>query len=326
MSEVGLDFGRRRIVKGRGLHVRLPVAERLRAARGVPQAFVKVSKKFANGVNGVNKLMNYISQGGNLPLETESGTLIKDREARRELVRDWAVDFDKRKDSRDSAHIIFSMPPGSDPEALRRSIRTVGAKAFPGHEWVFAIHQNKNHPHAHMVLKMRGRDQDLKLDFKKADLHELRGIFAEAAREQGVPLAASPRAARGVGRKGMSQAIRQMRDKKILPKVWKEAMRDCMERDIASKRPWEKAMEDRNQKERTAYWEDAQELRAQAAAQADENQRKALLQAATDLEKFSRTMPKPKTRRQVWLEELEEDKKKKQSQISKGQKESGWER
>ena len=318
-------FRRERIIHGYGLYIRLPLAERIRAARRFKQAVVKV-RSFAHGAKAVSKLMDYINRDGQLPLETESGTLIKDREARRELVRDWAVDFDKRKDSRDSAHIIFSMPPGSDPEALRRSIRTVGAKAFPGHEWVFAIHQNKNHPHAHMVLKMRGRDQDLKLDFKKADLHELRGIFAEAAREQGVPLAASPRAARGVGRKGMSQAIRQMRDKKILPKVWKEAMRDCMERDIASKRPWEKAMEDRNQKERTAYWEDAQELRAQAAAQADENQRKALLQAATDLEKFSRTMPKPKTRRQVWLEELEEDKKKKQSQISKCQKESGWER
>ena len=318
-------FGRTRIVHGHGLNVRLPVAERVRAARGMKQAVVKV-RSFAHGTKAVGKVMDYISQKDKLPLETESGIFINGREERRQLVRDWAVDFDKRADSRDSAHVIFSTPPGTDPEALRRAVRAVGARAFPGHEWVFAVHQNTKQPHAHMVLKMRGRDQDLKLDFRKEDLHELRSAFAEAAREQGIPLAASPRAARGVGRKGVSQAICQMRDKKILPNVWKEAMRDCMERDLAAERPWEQAMQERNKKEREFYREDAAGLRAKAAAQANENQRKALLQAAMDLERFSKAMPEPKTRRQMWLEELEEDKKKKESKLSKSQKESGWER
>ena len=175
-------------------------------------------------------------------------------------------------------------------------------------------------------MKLRGRVKTKKRDLKKEDLYRLREVFAEAAREEGVELAVSPRAARGVGRKGTSMAIRQMREKKILPKVWKEAMRECMERDIASERPWEKAMEERNKKERATYRENAEELRTQAAAQADLNQRQALLRAAADLERFSKTMPKPKTQQQMWSEELEESKKKKRSEPSKSQKESGWER
>lgn len=119
------------------------------------QAVVKVTS-FGHGMKGVGNSIDYISREGKLPLETESGGFINGREEIRELVRDWSVAFDQRSDSRDSAHVIFSMPKGSDPEALRRSIRTVGAKAFPGNEWVFAIHQDKDHPHAHMVLKMRG--------------------------------------------------------------------------------------------------------------------------------------------------------------------------
>src|SRR5206468_4334289 len=100
-------FGRERIVKGHGLNVQLPVEERVRAARGMKQALVKV-RSFAHVTKAVGKLMDYISQKDKLPLETESGTFINGREERRQLVKDWAVDFDKREDSRDSAHIIFS--------------------------------------------------------------------------------------------------------------------------------------------------------------------------------------------------------------------------
>ena len=323
----GLDFRRTRLIKGHGLVVPLPLAERLRAARRIPQAVVKITS-FAHGAKKVRELMRYISRDGELALESESGETLTNLDQQREVVAEWADNFDPRPRSRDAAHIVFSMPRGSDPEALRKAVRTVMTRHFSGHQAVWGIHVDRQHPHAHVILVMRGRGQaqDKKLEFKKQDLYRLREVFAEAAREQGVPLAASPRAARGVGRKGMSQAIRQMREKKIFPKVWQEAVRECMERDIASERPWEKAMEERNVKERAFYMEDAEGLRAQAKAQANENQRKALLQAAMDLERFSKSMPEPKTRRQMWLEELEPSKNKKQSQPSKSQKESGWER
>ena len=48
---------------------------------------------------------------------------------------------------------------------------------------------DRPHPHAHIIMKMRGREKEQKLRFKKQDLFELRQAFAEAAREQRVPLA-----------------------------------------------------------------------------------------------------------------------------------------
>jgi type IV secretion system T-DNA border endonuclease VirD2 len=120
--------------------------------------------------------------------------------------RPWSRDFDQRKDSRDTAHFVFSMPPGSDPKALRKAVRSVGQNTFPDNEWVIGIHQDKQHPHAHMVVKMRGRKKDKKVRLNKPELYRLREVFAEAAREQGVELTASPRAARGVGKKSILSA------------------------------------------------------------------------------------------------------------------------
>ena len=81
-----LDFGRAQRVKGQGFYIKLPLAERLRAARRIPQAVVKVMKKFPHGVRGVKKVINYISHKGELELETESGDRIKGREKPTELM------------------------------------------------------------------------------------------------------------------------------------------------------------------------------------------------------------------------------------------------
>src|ERR1700687_872688 len=220
-KEKGLDFGRTRIVKGRGLGVRLPLAERLRAARRVPQAVVKVVS-FPRGRKRLTELMAYISRDGTLPLETELGDLVTDLEDQKELSGLWARTFDGRRQSRQAANIVFSMPRGSNPEALRNAVRTVLARQFPGHRTVFGVHEDRQHPHAHAVVHMRGPKK--KLEFRKADLRELREVFAEAAREQGVMLAASSRAARGIGRKGVRQPLHQLKAKGVIPKVYQQAI------------------------------------------------------------------------------------------------------
>src|ERR1700691_2051333 len=123
-----LEFGRGRTVKGRGLS--LP--ERLRAARRVPQAVVKVIS-YGKGRYGAEGLLQYISRNGRLELETDQGERLRDFSERKALVQSWAGSFDRRKNSRDTVHIVFSMPHGSDPEALRRSVRKVLKREFDGH-------------------------------------------------------------------------------------------------------------------------------------------------------------------------------------------------
>lgn len=302
-QDQALDFGRSRRVRGRGPDVRLPLAERLRAARRVPQAVVKVVS-FARGEKRFRELMAYISQVGSLPLETETGDLVKSLEEQKELAALWAASFDKRKNSRDAAHIVFSMPPGSSPEALRKAVRTVLTGHFAGHRSVFAIHEDRKHPHAHAVIQMRGREK--KLELKKADLHRLREVFAEAARKQGVMLAASPRAARGVGRKAVRRPVYQLRAKGIVPRVHEEAAREFLEetkRGNLQEKPWEKAIRLRHDLEKRTYLEEAQKLRM-ASAKGDAKSRDAFLKAAGELELFARTMPTPRTRRMSWLEKF----------------------
>jgi len=310
MDKPLLDFGRARIVKGRGFSIQLPLAERLRAARGFRQAVVKVTG-FGRGTRGVGKAMDYISRDGALPLEKDSGELIKGRDEQKALIKEWSMDFDGHERSRDTAQIVFSMPPGSKVEALRKAVRATGERAFPDHEWVFAMHEDRKHPHAHMMVKMRGKEKGKKLQLRKADLRELRGLFAEASREQGVMLAASPRAARGIGPTAERQAIYRLRQKGIIPNVERATVKEILseaERGPLQEKPWEKAMRERNERERGLYREEAEKLRARAAGkegQGDPERKETLLHAAHDLELFATAMPRPKSRRQAMLEKAQ---------------------
>jgi len=302
--EQPLDFSLKPLVKGHGLAVSLPLAERLRAARGVPQAVVKVAG-YGHGAKGAKRLLRYISRKGELPLETELGEVLTNTDQQKKLIEDWAQDFDTRGDSRDTVHLVFSMPPGSSPEALRRTIRTVLQRRFQGHEAVFAIHEDKQHPHAHVVVKMFNVETEKKLRLNRPDLHRLREIFAEAAREEGVEMAVSSRAARGVGRKGRRRVPHQLHRKGIVPRAEQETAREVLaslEKGDLREKPWEVAMRRRNGLERQAYHMEAEKLRAEALQ--NEKDREALLKAASDLERFSRTMPTPKTLRQTMLDQL----------------------
>ncbi len=249
-------------VKGHGFYVPLPLADRLRAARRVPQAIVKVAS-FAQGYRAVRDLMDYISREGQLSLETQSGERLSEPMDQRSLIRDWAKTFDQRANSRDVVHLIFSMPKGSDPEALRGTVRKVLTHHFAGHEAVFAIHQDRAHPHAHVALQMRGIEK--KLAFRKADLHTLREVFAAAAREQGVELSATPRAARGVWRKAKRRTAHHLREKGIVPRHVQQTAQQAMNElksGTAPVEPWEKAMARRYQIEKQAYLTEAERLRA----------------------------------------------------------------
>jgi len=319
-----LDLGRARIVKGRGLSLPLSLAERILAARGVRQAVVKVTG-FGRGMKGVTNAMDYISRKGELPLEKDTGELIQGREEQKELVKEWSIDFDGPKNSRDSAQIVFSMPPGSSVEALRAAVRNTGVRAFPDNEWVFGIHQDTKHPHAHMVVKMRGKERGNKLQLKKADLRDLRATFAEAAREQGVMLAASPRAARGIGRKGERQAIRALKKKGIRPEVEKQTIEEALQelrKGDWKEKPWEKAMAERNKLERQAYRQEGAALRQKAEKETNEAERERMLKDAGLLEQFAQRMRHPKTKRQalkmrMW-QYVEKDRREKARALDRG--------
>ena len=109
-------YGQRpRIVHGRAVELRLPAEERVRASRRLPQAVVKVTS-YCKGLCQTRKHVSYISRKGELPLEKDGGEKIEGLENQQEILTDWSKDFEDRKNGRDTANIVFTMPPGSSPE------------------------------------------------------------------------------------------------------------------------------------------------------------------------------------------------------------------
>ncbi|MHB8623381.1 MAG: relaxase/mobilization nuclease domain-containing protein [Sulfuricaulis sp.] len=276
----------------------LSLAERLRAVRGVPQAVAKITR-FQRTASQCSRHWTYISRKGILELETEEGELLKNLNEQKELLKAWELTFDHGKKSRDQMNYTVSAPKGSSPEAVRNAAREFGKEAFAGHKYVFALHTDKDHPHVHFAVHMKGPIK--KLNPRLKDLRQWRELWAEKARSQGIEMACSPRAARGVGRKGQRQAIQQMQSRGVTPEVTKHAVRDA----LATKDDtgWERYAKARNQAERQAYRDAANSLRTTAQGRAATEANK-LNAAATELEQFAQRMPVAKTRRQQLREAI----------------------
>ena len=91
-----------------------PIA-RVRAAKGVPEAVVKVASYGGGSSSAVGQL-DYISRDGELELEMSDGTVLEDKDDIRDLVDHWSDDFHHRKGgARNTIHLVVSAPAGSDP-------------------------------------------------------------------------------------------------------------------------------------------------------------------------------------------------------------------
>jgi type IV secretion system T-DNA border endonuclease VirD2 len=289
-------------MRGRGTPPRtakassISISERIRIARGVPQAVVKVTS-YSKGRESSRRHWSYISRRGTLPLETESGELLTDREQQRSALD--GLSFDKRKNARDQVNIVASAPKGASPDAVRRAARAFAQEGFAGQHYVFVLHEDKGHPHVHFAVALRGKTK--KLDPRKQDLYRWREQWAAKAREQGIDLACSPRAARGVGRKGQKLPIYHMQQRGVTPRVTHLAVKDAA--TAGADTPWETYARARNAAERQAYRQSANELRA-TAKKASVAEKQKLEKAAGELEQFAARMPVAKTRRQQLSEAL----------------------
>jgi len=235
----------------------------------------------------------------------EDGERLRGLGEQKELLKAWELDFDHHTRSRNQMNYTVSAPKGSSPEAVRNAAREFGKEAFAGHKYVFALHTDKDHPHVHFAVHMKGPVK--KLNPRLKDLRQWRELWAEKARAQGIEMACSPRAARGVGRKGQRHAIQQMQQRGVTPDITKQAVKDA----LATKDDtgWEHYAKVRNQAERQAYREAANGLRTAAKGRIASESNK-LNAAATELEQFVQRMPVAKTRRQLLHEVIDQQQQK----------------
>jgi hypothetical protein len=183
--------------------VRIPTSDAVRrevrlAVKRAPQVMVKVTGG-GRGMAVIRAHMNYIDREGD-GLIDQDGERHQGREARREIARQWAREgtpIPERSDRREAFNIMWSMPAGTDSRKLLAAVQALAARQFAGHKYVMALHTHQANPHVHLLVRAES-DIGLRLNPRKADLHEWRMEFAAELRQRGIAAAASRQAARGV--------------------------------------------------------------------------------------------------------------------------------
>ena len=280
--------------------------QRARVARRLPQAVVKVTS-YNKGLKTAVARMRYAARENKDRLETERGEIIDGKAEIAALAEDWSADFSERRNGRDTMALVVSLPAGTDKRAGEQATRAFLAETFGGnHRYVFAAHDDTGHYHVHAVVKMRGENgKQLRTD--RAVLRRWRERMAEKARERGIEMDASPRYARGKGRKAAKAPVDQIRRRGAVPYVDRAAAAEAVETIKAGRAP-ETAFERRqaatNGRERVAYARQAAAVAAQAAKIGDEGRRVRAMETAATLAAYARSMPVPRSRRQVLVDRL----------------------
>jgi hypothetical protein len=183
--------------------VRIPTSDAVRrevrlAVKRAPQVMVKATGG-GRGMAVIRAHMNYIDREGD-GLIDQDGERHQGREARREIARQWAREgtpIPELSDRREAFNIMWSMPAGTDSRKLLAAVQALAARRFASHKYVMALHTHQANPHVHLLVRAES-DLGVRLNPRKADLHEWRMEFAAELRERGIAAAASRQASRGV--------------------------------------------------------------------------------------------------------------------------------
>ena len=294
----GPDPGELGSAKRGGRAWRGGLADRLRVARKLPQAVVKISSH-NSGKPQVRARLHYVSREGALAIETDEGITLDGLEEVDRLVDDWAADFGSRVNSRDTMSLVISLPAGTDADKAIDAAREFFTETFAeNHEYAFAGHDDTDNFHIHLVVKARGRDGK-PMRATRRDPQLWRQAFAEKAREQGIEVDASPRWARGTGRRTPPTAIFEIRRRGEMPRVDEQAAKDAIRRARNPKdRPTksEQVIRAINQRERFEFANQAAAVAEEAKSIADDGRRLAALKIAAELASFAEGMPVPQSR------------------------------
>lgn len=191
---------------------------RIRAALGSKEVTFKVIS-YGRDLDSVRRQLRYIARDGAEPLERAHGEIIKgDREAIDAVAEEWALAFrDHGGSARNSIHMLVSAPAGSDREAVENAAREFAAETFGANwDYVMARHDDTQNPHVHIVAETRGMDGE-RFTVEPADIQPLRERFADACREEGLDLTATPRAVRAVVGRGEPIGLVKLRDEGAIP-------------------------------------------------------------------------------------------------------------
>ena len=204
-------------------HVRSTVAP------GATQVMVKITGG-GRGMKAIAAHFRYIGRQGKeevggrgktLEIEDERGEKIQGRDGLVQLVDEWRVAgayIDDNSPRREALNIIFSMPAGTPPAAVREATAEAARELFEGHKYVFVLHEDQGAPHVHLSVRA-DRYDGVRLSPRKADLDRWRAVLARNLQDRGVNAVASRQPVRAANRnhrklweeraQGRGQLIRQ---------------------------------------------------------------------------------------------------------------------
>jgi hypothetical protein len=192
----------------------MEVRSRIRStvAPGATQVMVKITGG-GRGMKAIAAHFRYIGRlgkdevggkGQTLEIEDERGEKIQGSAGLAQLTDEWRVAgayiyIDDTSSRREAFNIIFSMPAGTPPEAVREATADAARELFEGHKYVFVVHEDQGAPHVHLSVRA-DRYDGVRLAPRKADLDRWRAAFARGLQDRGVNAVATRQPVRAANR------------------------------------------------------------------------------------------------------------------------------
>jgi hypothetical protein len=166
------------------------------------QVMVKVTGG-GRGMKAIRAHLTYISKHGKLEMQTDRGEVVQGKDALRDVVADWRIGghsvLPEQSSRREAFHIIFSMPDGTPPQAIKAAAAAVARAEFAGHVYAIVLHEHQAHPHVHLAVRAQGFSGK-RLNPRKADLARWREGFARELRDRGIEAIATRQPVHGASR------------------------------------------------------------------------------------------------------------------------------
>lgn len=161
----------------------------------LPQVVVKISGS-SKGVNKAQSHADYIGRNGKVEIEDQDGNKYIGKSEQKELLGSWKAmgmhDKHETGTRKEAFHFVFSMPKGTNPEAMKQAVKNLVAEEFDGHKYFLALHLDTDSPHCHVLLNATNNRGE-RLNPRKQDLHNYRVNFVHKLAEQGIQATATRR-------------------------------------------------------------------------------------------------------------------------------------
>lgn len=183
-----------------------------RNTQKLPQAIIKVSsysKTHSKASAHVDYITRHSKSCDDLPVEMSDGAIIHDHEDVAEVIDSWCAEEEIRHNARRVVNIVLSSPAGSDVEQVKASVRDFVGEYFEKHESLFVVHTDTNNPHAHLCVKTRSHEGE-QLRLGRAELKEMKDLYSDKLRENGIEVHSSYRSDRGQWTRSVTQAVHHM--------------------------------------------------------------------------------------------------------------------